>query len=386
MQGSKIDLVYERQWRPMPYPVLALQRLGLMGTLYGGFPKKRYIAMGIPANSLQTFPFAALMNYAADAAHLPRAFRLEEPRWVGSWVAKRKDLAPTIWTNGTVHRFLFPKLEHTGRKLILERGSTHPIDFYTRPQLARKEAGYAYSTTIPSCAYDEIEKTKLADGIFAASQYVRDSYVERGFSPDVVYDCSFGIDTGSFPFIQRALATDRPIRIGIVGVIGFRKGLHRLLKIGDWAARKGIHLEFHFAGPIQDPEANEMFSRSHSVCRLHGTVKGMALRELLASFDLYALPSYEEGLPFSVLEAMSTGLAPIVSNDTGAREPVQHAVSGLILNRFDDDEFDAELEPVLTNPDRILAMGCAARARIEEHYTLDHYCQRISEALAKMEG
>lgn len=78
---------------------------------------------------------------------------------------------------------------------------------------------------------------------------------------------------------------------------------------------------------------------------------------------------------------MSTGLAAIVSNDTGAREPVEHGKSGLILHRFDDDEFDAELEPVLRNPERIVEMGRAARARIEENYTLEHYCERIARAL-----
>jgi len=379
--SSPIDLVYERQWRPMPYPVFALQRLGRMGRLYGGFPKFRYTQSGIPAEIIRTFPAAALWNHAAGRLHLPASFQLEEPRWVGNWVAKHADLAPTVWANGTAHRFLFPKLKASGRTLILERGSMEPVEYFLRPQRARAEAGYSYSYDIPPHIYDEIEQTKLADLILACSDYVRQSYIDRGFASEQVVDTSFGIDTDAFAFIERSPVHQRPVRIGVVGVIGFRKGLHRVLKIGDWANRKGMSVEIHFAGPIQDPEAHEMFARSSAKCILHGTIKGEKLRDLLASCDLYCLPSYEEGLPFSVLEAMSSGLAAIVSNDTGAREPVQHGKSGLVLQRFDDDEFDAEVGPILQDPERIVAMGRAARKRILDQYTLEHYFQRVAKAL-----
>lgn len=256
-----------------------------------------------------------------------------------------------------------------------------PLEYFLRPQRARAEAGYSYTYDIPSQFHDEIEQTKLADLILACSDYVRQSYIARGFAPEKVVDTSFGIDTEALPFIERAPVHQRPVRIGVIGVIGFRKGLHRLLKIGEWAKRKGLSLEIHFAGPIQDPEAHEMFARSSAECVLHGTLKGAAFHQFLADCDLYALPSYEEGLPFSVLEAMSTGLGAIVSHDTGAREVVQHGASGLILKYFADEEFDRELAPLLADSHLILAYGRAARARILEHYTLDHYFDRLAKAL-----
>lgn len=379
--SSPIDVVYERQWSSLGNVVKALSSLGRMGRLYGGFPKFRYTQAGIPAEIIRTFPVASLWNHAAGKLHLPASLQLHEPRWVGHWVARHKDLAPTVWANGTAHRFLFPKIKDTGRTLILERGSMEPIEHYLRPQRARAEAGYPYSYDIPQHIYDEIEKTNLADLVLACSAYVRQSYLSRGFPEGRVVDASFGIDTAAFPLVSRSPASARPIRIGVVGVIGFRKGLHRLLKIGEWAKRKGISIELHFAGPIQDLEAHEMSARSSANCILHGTIKGDKLRTLLASCDLYCLPSYEEGLPFSVLEAMSSGLGAIVSNDTGAREPVEHGKSGLVLQRFDDDEFDAEIEPILKDPERIVTMGRAARERIRDQYTLEHYLQRVAKAL-----
>ena len=378
---KEIDIVYERQWSSLGNLVVALSRQNRFGRLYGGFPKWRYVAAGIPSQKIRAFPVAALWNYCVGKTPFGTAINLEEPKWVGNWVAGHRDLAPTIISNGTAHRYLFPKLKSSGRTLVLERGSMYPLDYFRLHQYARKDAGYSHKNDPPSAILDELEKTKLADFIIAGSQMVRKSYIDNGHSTDRVFDCSYGIDIHAYPYVVRQQAIDRAIRIAVVGVIGFRKGLFRLLKMGDWAQRKGIKLEIHFAGPVQDPESYEMFEKSRAVCIRHGTIKGDRLKSLLADCDLYALPSYEEGLPFSVLEAMSTGLAAIVSNDTGAREPVQHEKSGLVLHRFDDDEFDDELEPVLRNPERILAMGRAARERILENYTVEHYCERIAIAL-----
>jgi len=386
MTPSQIDLVYERQWSSLSNLVSALQGLERMGRLYGGFPKFRYVKAGIPPEIIRTFPVASLWNYAIQKVHLPDIFSFEEPRWVGDWVARQSDLAPIVWANGTAHRFLFPKIKDSGRTLIVERGSMHPLDYFRQHQFAREDAGYSFSSEIPQHYHDEVEKTDLADFVVTCSDCVRDSYIRHGFPKEKLLDGTFGIDTSAFAFQTRTPPIQRPIRIAIVGVIGFRKGLHRLLRLGDWAERKGIALELHFAGPVQDQEAHELIAQSPARCMLHGTIKGEALQTMLRNSDLYALPSYEEGLPFSVLEAMSTGLAAIVSNDTGAREPVEHGKSGLVLHRFDDEEFDSEVEPMLRDPERIVEMGRRARTRIEHNYTLDHYCERIAKALEKIDA
>ncbi len=378
---SPIDIVYERQWSSLGNLVTALTRRGRMGRLYGGFPKIRYTRAGISPDIIRTFPMASLWNFAAGKAKLPGNFFLEEPKWVGNWVAGHSDLAPAVLSNGTAHRFLFPRIKDSGRTLILERGSMYPTQFFLLPQQARREAGYSFTEALPLEICDEIEKTKLADYVIAGSRMVRQSYIDQGFDPDRIFDCRYGIATEAFPFLTRESPAGRPVRIGIVGVIGFRKGLHRILKIGDWAKRSGLEVELHFAGPIQDPEAREMFSRSRADVHLHGIIKGQTLRDFLASCDLYLLPSYEEGLPFSVLEAMSTGLGAVVSNDTGAREAIEDGISGINLALFTNDEFDEKLAPVLKSPERIAAMGRAARDRIESEYTLEHYCARIAKAL-----
>ena len=376
-----IDIVYERQWSSLNNLIAAVTKMGLMGRLYGGFPKFRYERAGIPKEILRTFPVSALWNYFAFKCKLPKAANLTEPKVVGNWVARHRDLAPFVIANGTAHRFLFPKLKGTGRILILERGSMHPEDLFHFAQRARREAGYSYTDQLPLSQIDEIEKNKLADYLIAGSEMIRQSYVSRGFPAERAFTCRYGVDPKRFVFIQRTPAIDRPIKIAAIGLIGFRKGLHRLLKLGEWANRRKIPLEIHFAGPIYDLEANEMLAKSTAKTHLYGVIKGNEFQKFLAKCDLCAVLSYEEGLPLALLESMSTGLPPIISTDTGAREVPEDGQEGIHLTYFTDEEFDQKLAPILRAPEKIIRMGERARAKIESQFTSEHYSNHIQAAL-----
>lgn len=353
-----------------------------MGHLYGGFPAFRYVNSGISKDLVKTWPVATLWNHFLGKAGLPSGLSINEPKALASWLLRRKGLGDVVWSNGTIHRYLFPSLKQSGRKLILERGSMHPYEHFTFQQRARREAGFASVDDLPESVEDEIEKTKLADAILACSSLVRESYLSKGFDESIVHECDFGIDTDEFPYVEREVAQGRPVRLGFVGLIGFRKGAWRAVKIAEWAEKSKLEIELHFVGPIENSEVHQLFANTSATIVTHGIVKGDALRSLLASFDAYLFPSYEEGLPFSVLEAMSTGLPAIVSTDTAACEAAEHGLSGVHLSRFDHDEFDEQLAPLIQDSGRLIEMGKAAATRIRGNYTLEHYFVRIEKALA----
>lgn len=377
--SSPIDLVYERQWSSLGNVIKTLTRLGRMGHLYGGFPKFRYTRAGIPAEIIRTFPLAALWNHAAGRLHLPPSLHLEEPRWVGNWVAGHKDLAPTVWANGTAHRFLFPKLKESGRTLILERGSSHPEPFFLLQQQARKEAGFNFNLELPASVIDETAKNSLADFLIAGSDMIKDGYVERGFPAERAFSCSYGIDPSLFPFKERPLTAS--VKVGVVGIVGFRKGLQRALRLGEWGRDRNLPLEIHFVGPIHDSEAHAMLKATKAKIVVHGVVKGPELARLFHSFSLYCLPSYEDGFGISVLEAMCSGLPSIVSMNTGAKEAISHGKSGWILQDFSYEEFDHALIDACKSPDTLQAMGLLAHNTVLRHYTTEHYLSRIDSAL-----
>ena len=387
-QEWKVDMVWERDWF-LGLVSGALSRLGYLGTVYGGFPKYRYLRLGIPAEKIRTKPGASLWNYGIDRMRLPAGLRMDEPRRIGNWVAQQRKLAPAVLVNGTAYRFLFPKLMRRPVVRLVERGSMFPEDFFRFPQKARQEAGYPFTEKLPVEIVDEMEKARLADATICGSEMIRESYLKRGFPAETLHTVHYGVDPHRFSSATHEPVEGRSLRVGWLGVIGFRKGLDRVRRISEWADQRGVPIEFHFVGPIQDPESLEILHRFRRPYTLHGVKKGEALKELIPQWDLYLLPSYEEGFPVSVLEAMSAGIPAIVSDDTGAREAVLKDEGGVVLSTFAPEELDRRLLPLCQNRDLRIQKGQEAKERIKKYFTLEKYQEklgRLHEAFQAREG
>jgi glycosyltransferase involved in cell wall biosynthesis len=285
-------------------------------------------------------------------------------------------LSPVVTCLATSYQHLFPKL--VGRPIVrvIECGSMHPEDHFLFQQRGRREAGLPAASELPAAVRAECEASKLAHVLICGSRMVTDSYVKRGYAPERVLHCPYGVDVDRFRAAAREPAAGRPLRLATVGVIGIRKGIVRLLRIAEWAAAAGIPLELHLIGPVE-PEAEALIARSKADCRRLGVLKGEALVAALHAADAYCLPSYEEGFPISQLEAMATGLPAITSADTGGREAVSDGVDGIVLADFSPDEFDAKLRPWLTRPELLVAAGVAAAKKARADYSLESYARSV---------
>jgi glycosyltransferase involved in cell wall biosynthesis len=83
---------------------------------------------------------------------------------------------------------------------------------------------------------------------------------------------------------------------------------------------------------------------------------------LLASSDLYILPSRYEGMPFGLLEAMASGLPCIVTDVGDCGELVSESGCGFVVPPEDVDQLASALERALANPESLAEMGAAGRA------------------------
>jgi len=72
------------------------------------------------------------------------------------------------------------------------------------------------------------------------------------------------------------------------------------------------------------------------------------VKKYLFPGQIYILPSYREGLSRSLLEAMSCGLIPIVSDIRGSREVISNNYNGLIYNRFDKNDLFRKMKKILS--------------------------------------
>ncbi len=91
----------------------------------------------------------------------------------------------------------------------------------------------------------------------------------------------------------------------------------------------------------------------------------------LASFDVFVLPSRLEGFPVTVMEAAMAGL-PVVVTDVGSvRESVSHGTTGIVVPPEDPAAMARAVRELLDDPQLRRQMGCAARQRAEERFTID---------------
>jgi glycosyltransferase involved in cell wall biosynthesis len=83
--------------------------------------------------------------------------------------------------------------------------------------------------------------------------------------------------------------------------------------------------------------------------------------------DVLCLPSYEEGMPNVVLEAMAAGLPTIASDVYGMRELVEPGATGFLVPPAAPVSIARALEHLAAEPDLVRQMGQRARARAASH-------------------
>jgi glycosyltransferase involved in cell wall biosynthesis len=101
--------------------------------------------------------------------------------------------------------------------------------------------------------------------------------------------------------------------------------------------------------------------------------------ELLASFDLFVLPSRSEGFGRVNLEAMAMGKPVISTNVGGIPEVVIDGVTGILVPPGNSNVISRAIVKLLDDPHMREIMGREGRKRVEERFTLQGHVQRIQE-------
>jgi glycosyltransferase involved in cell wall biosynthesis len=118
---------------------------------------------------------------------------------------------------------------------------------------------------------------------------------------------------------------------------------------------------------------------------LEGSVKLLGNRndisELLASSDVFVLPSRWEGLPVALLEAMGAGLPVVATHVEGVDEVVQQGLQGLLVPPENTEALAEALLQLMRNAELRSRMGKEARKRVETFYTSDIMCQKYLEVM-----
>lgn len=191
-----------------------------------------------------------------------------------------------------------------------------------------------------------------------------------------------GVDTSRFS--PRAGAREDGARILYVGRLSAEKNLATAVaaaaKLGS---RWPVRLTFVGSGSL-GPELRRLAEAAGVVAEFPGVVDHRDLPDWYRRADVFVLPSFTEGHPKVLLEAMASGLACVASDCTGNRAILTDGDNGLLFDPADAAALAARLERVFADRDLARRLGERARERVLADYDLRRLVEREIELLRRV--
>lgn len=194
---------------------------------------------------------------------------------------------------------------------------------------------------------------------------------------------------GTFPVpIERKPVTGKIREILFLGSICRRKGVDNLLEaVAGIPSEVGLRLTI--AGTFLSAEDERRITRFVREKDLQGRVffagylKDEEKRRALMEAEIVVLPSYEEGTPVVLYEAMAAGSAIVATDVGGIPDVVENGVNGYLITPGDIPALRSAIESLLTDENRRTLFQRANTERAAEHCT-DWYLQKMISLYQKI--
>ena len=308
------------------------------------------------------------MNPLADLAYrrsLIALFRRERPNVLLAYTIK-----PVIWG------VLAARAAGVGRSVALITGLGYAFTDGTSGGLRRLIAGIMASSLY------RLELAR-ADRVLFQHPDDRDLFLDRGLLQDRgqvgVVDGS-GVDLAHY---TPAPLPEAPVFL-MVSRLLYAKGVREYARAA--AALKGRYPQARFQLAGWRDDGPDTVTEAELRGFIDGGVEFLGrlddVRPALAAARVYVLPSYREGTPRSVLEAMAMGRPVITTDAPGCRETVVDGVNGLKVPPQDAVALEAAMERLILHPDQAVAMGEASLERVRARYDVHRVNAQILSAVA----
>jgi glycosyltransferase involved in cell wall biosynthesis len=228
-------------------------------------------------------------------------------------------------------------------------------------------SGMMAASTLQRCTASAMEllyRTALSACGSVAFQNPDDEkeFVDKGL---VASDKTFRVNGSGVPldhFVPAALP-DAPVFL-LIGRLLADKGIREYAAAAKIVKARHPSAVFRLAGWFdQNPSALSQQEVQEWVDQ--GTIEFLGkledVRGALAAARIYVLPSYREGTPRTVLEAMAMGRPVITTDAPGCRETVKHGSNGLLVAPKSVSELAHAMEQLLLNPQLAAQMGERSR-------------------------
>lgn len=173
---------------------------------------------------------------------------------------------------------------------------------------------------------------------------------------------------------RAARAAAAPLRLVYLGRLAKDKGIYELLHGVAGARARGCDARLTIAGDGPEGEGLRRTAAELGVTDrivFSPAVFGAAKARLLREADVFVLPSYAEGLPCALLEAMAAGCAVIATRVGAIPDVVAEHVHGLFVPPYDGAAIADVVIRLNESPQDVARMGAASRDRVRWEYSLE---------------
>ena len=319
---------------------LELYKKGRLNRLITGYPSFKTSSLDIPSKYIENVSLKqtiylllsriGINNSLSDYFDISSHYEID--KYLSNNIKDEKTIISLSSTGLTTCRAAKKKQI----KYICDRGSTHIL---FQNEILKNE----YSNL--NLKYKEINKKIIdlelaeyeeSDYIFVPSEFVKNSFIEKGIDTKKIKKINYGIDQSIFQNIDNISKSKKKLKekliLLFVGGISIRKGAHYLLDSINFINHK--NLELWFVGQ-KTSEFNEISKniknlKNHKIIFFNNVSRDKVIN-LMNQASLFILPSLEEGLSLSCLQAYSVGLPIIASKNTGVEDFINDMHDGILI-------------------------------------------------------
>ena len=166
-----------------------------------------------------------------------------------------------------------------------------------------------------------------------------------------------------------------------LGRISEKKGIEYIYLALQSLKEKGIKFKFVMAGigeeeSIYVPKFKELLGNDF---QFPGVVFGEAKIKLLEESNIFLLPSFFEGLPMSLLESMSFGMVPVVTEVGSIKNVITDGVNGIFVKKYSFDDIVSAIERLSTDKAYMYSLSQNAQQYIFDNYNPKEYICRLNQ-------
>ncbi|WP_043884613.1 glycosyltransferase, partial [Vibrio antiquarius] len=161
------------------------------------------------------------------------------------------------------------------------------------------------------------------------------------------------------------------------------KGIREYIRAANIVKKQYPTAQFQLVGP-EDPSPDGISIAELNDLNIDNAVeyKGATadVRPFIEECTVFVLPSYHEGLPRTVLEAMAIG-RPILTTDVpGCRETVVDGLNGFLVERGNVEQLASRMIWFVENSEKLSGMAQVSRAMVEEKFDVN----KVNEDLSRI--